>query len=218
MQAAFGAPIGGVLFSMEEACSFWSRKQAWRCFVTTILAVFTVSELSETGEAGIIVFTNVHTLNNYDWLRQFPFMVAVAALGGGLGAAFNALRRRLWSIRASRSRKFLRVGEALATIIFCVCAQFIFAHCFGQCVDRPATWPAEFQVRVPHTDRLRRHARHLPLAAALLLGYESCQHHSDADSPRLAGSAQLRPHARCSCTPTSRRCHTVLLQVRALHD
>eukprot|EP00892_Ulva_mutabilis_P004714 jgi/Ulvmu1/2614/UM014_0065.1 len=145
LSAAFGAPIGGVLFSMEEACSFWSRKQAWRCFVTTILAVFTVSQLSENGTAGIIVFTNVHTLENAAWLHQFPFMVAVAVLGGGLGAAFNALRRMLWRVRASRSRKFLRVGEALATILFCVCAQFVVAHWFGQCVDTPSTWPEGYR-------------------------------------------------------------------------
>ena len=42
LQAAFGAPIGGVLFSMEEACSYWSRKVAWRCFLCAAVAAFTI--------------------------------------------------------------------------------------------------------------------------------------------------------------------------------
>lgn len=44
-QAAFGAPIGGVLFSMEEAATHWSRKMAWRCFLCTTVSVFTLAQL-----------------------------------------------------------------------------------------------------------------------------------------------------------------------------
>ena len=44
-QAAFGAPIGGVLFSMEEASTHWSRKVAWRCFLCTTVSVFTLAQL-----------------------------------------------------------------------------------------------------------------------------------------------------------------------------
>ena len=45
VQAAFGAPIGGVLFSLEEASTYWSRKVAWRCFICTTTAVFTLAQL-----------------------------------------------------------------------------------------------------------------------------------------------------------------------------
>ena len=45
VQAAFGAPIGGVLFSLEEASTYWSRKVAWRCFICTATAVFTLAQL-----------------------------------------------------------------------------------------------------------------------------------------------------------------------------
>jgi chloride channel 7 len=151
MQAAFGAPIGGVLFAMEEASSFWSRKVAWRCFVAAVCAAFMMSfanasEANNVAGRGIIHFENVHVLRNSDWVRQFPFMVVVAALGGTLGQLFNKMRRMLWKVRASRQRKVLRVMEAVATVLFCVIVQFVAVTYFGSCRKIPDTWPDDFKV------------------------------------------------------------------------
>jgi len=46
--AAFGAPMGGVLFSFEEGASFWTTKLTWRCFfccLTTVGSVYLINSL-----------------------------------------------------------------------------------------------------------------------------------------------------------------------------
>lgn len=40
---------GGVLFSMEEASTFWSRRVAWRSFVCAVAAAFTISQVWSAG-------------------------------------------------------------------------------------------------------------------------------------------------------------------------
>lgn len=39
--SAFGAPVGGLLFSMEEVSSFWNMKLSWQTFFACMVSTFT---------------------------------------------------------------------------------------------------------------------------------------------------------------------------------
>ena len=49
--AAFGAPVGGLLFAMEEVSSFWSMKLGWMIFFCCMLATFTADLFNSSFDA-----------------------------------------------------------------------------------------------------------------------------------------------------------------------
>lgn len=143
MAAAFGAPIGGVLFALEEACSVWSKKTAWRCLLAGAVSVFAMSQiLPGTGEGYIISFAGIYPLSDRQWLFQMPFVVMVSVTLGFLGALFNLMRGMVQHYRVSKKKHGLRVVEACA-VGFVSSITFLLApKLFGQCLDIPTTWEA----------------------------------------------------------------------------
>jgi chloride channel 7 len=144
LAAAFGAPIGGVLFALEEACSVWSRKTAWRCLLCAAMAVFTISQLMPSiSGGGILSLSGIYPLSSRQWLKQMPFVAAVSAGAGLLGAFYNLMRRNMQRLRAARRRHVLRLLEAGVVAAVTVCASTAASSLVGTCLEIPSTWKAD---------------------------------------------------------------------------
>ncbi|KAI4717237.1 hypothetical protein E4T48_06593 [Aureobasidium sp. EXF-10727] len=94
LSVAFGAPIGGVLFSYEEISTYFPRKVLWRAFLCSAVAAMVLKELNPTGTGKLVLFeTNYGT--SYSAVHYLVFVVLGIA-GGIFGGIFCNLNY-LWS-------------------------------------------------------------------------------------------------------------------------
>ncbi|EUC28843.1 hypothetical protein COCVIDRAFT_19891 [Bipolaris victoriae FI3] len=97
---AFGAPIGGVLFSLEEVSYYFPSKTLFRTFFCCIAAALSLKFLDPYGTKKIVLFEVRYHL---DWkFFELASFIFTGAVGGVLGALF---------IKASRiwARTFRRI-------------------------------------------------------------------------------------------------------------
>lgn len=127
--AAFGAPIGGILFSLEEAASFWNQHLIWRAFFASVISSFTLNVvLSAYHGLKSFTYPGLFNLGKYESLPfeyyELPIFIVMGIFGGISGALWNSLNTQINIFR----KKFIRwnwakvVEAALVAALSCTCA------------------------------------------------------------------------------------------------
>ncbi|NXX82833.1 CLCB protein, partial [Urocolius indicus] len=138
--SVFRAPIGGLLFTLEEVSSFWDIRLAWQTFFCCLMATFTTDLLSSSlygfvyrGHFGFfeaekrILFWNLLDVN----ILAFVPTIALGILGGLLGALFVSLNIKINKLRIQffnsiqkislrKTSKLLETVLILIVLMFCV--------------------------------------------------------------------------------------------------
>lgn len=86
LSVAFGAPIGGVLFSYEEISTHFPRRVLWRSCLCSVVAAAVLKELNPTGTGKLVLFETNYGVN-YDALHYFVFVI-LGICGGVFGGVF----------------------------------------------------------------------------------------------------------------------------------
>ncbi|KDO24809.1 hypothetical protein SPRG_09642 [Saprolegnia parasitica CBS 223.65] len=149
--AAFGAPIGGVLFVLEEGASFWNQTLTWRTLFCAMVSTFTLAFFisgmgNEAGhswgtlgsQSGTFTF-GPFTLSTYQ-VWEIPIFILMGAGGGVQGAFFNALNTRMARFRARWIQTkcvWLLEAMVISGAISCMC--FWISFTFGTCHVSPKT-------------------------------------------------------------------------------
>eukprot|EP00271_Cylindrocystis_brebissonii_P007457 TRINITY_DN21013_c0_g1_i1.p1 TRINITY_DN21013_c0_g1~~TRINITY_DN21013_c0_g1_i1.p1 ORF type:complete len:847 (-),score=132.91 TRINITY_DN21013_c0_g1_i1:1176-3716(-) len=147
--AAFRAPVGGVLFALEEVTSWWRSALLWRAFFTNaVVAVVlrtVMSWCSDKGcglfsDGGFIIFDEFEAKVNYGLLELAPVIV-LGVTGGILGSLFNHLNLLVCTLRRDRMAKsaaWVKVLDAVVVALITSLVQFSIPWT-AKCTPCPVT-------------------------------------------------------------------------------
>ncbi|XP_026973694.1 H(+)/Cl(-) exchange transporter 7 isoform X1 [Sagmatias obliquidens] len=142
VSAAFGAPVGGVLFSLEEGASFWNQFLTWRIFFASMISTFTLNfvlsiyhgNVWDLSSPGLINFGRFDTETMVYTIHEIPIFIAMGVVGGILGAVFNALNYWLTMFRIRYiHRPCLQVIEAMLVAAVTATVAFVLIYSSRDC-------------------------------------------------------------------------------------
>ena len=112
ISVAFGAPIGGVLFSLEQLSYYFPDKTMWQSFVCAMVAAVTLQALNPF-HTGKIVLYQVTYSTGWHSFEIVPFVV-LGVLGGVFGGLFTHLNMLVARFRKSEHNPLK--GKALLEV------------------------------------------------------------------------------------------------------
>lgn len=148
ISAAFRAPIGGILFTLEEGASFWSTALTFRAFFCAMVAMLVVSlvfagqDLGRGESESIFSFGEFENIDsgrtNYRTYELIIFII-IGVLGGCLGALFNFIHLKASHYREVyyKNQKWKRLTELFAMTFVMAVISFVFPAMWQQCTDIP---------------------------------------------------------------------------------
>jgi chloride channel 3/4/5 len=101
---AFGSPIGGVLFSLEQLSYYFPDKTMWASFVCAMVATITLQAF-DPFRTGKLVLYQVTYHSGWHAFELVPFAL-IGVIGGLYGAMFIKLNMKVNSFRISTSNPF----------------------------------------------------------------------------------------------------------------
>ncbi|KAI8318241.1 hypothetical protein GQ54DRAFT_300610 [Martensiomyces pterosporus] len=104
VSVAFGAPIGGVLFSLEEVSYFFPNKTMLRSLTCALVAALVLKAYDPFGTGKLVLFQTTYDMD-YHWFEMVPFVI-IGIFGGLYGALFCRL-----NMAVNRVRKSTWIGQ-----------------------------------------------------------------------------------------------------------
>ncbi|XP_042027544.1 chloride channel protein CLC-d-like isoform X2 [Salvia splendens] len=142
--AAFRAPVGGVLFALEEVTSWWRSQLMWRVFFTSAIVGVVVrtamawcksGKCGHFGSGGFIIWDISGGQEDYSFQELLP-MAVIGVIGGLLGALFNQLT---FHIAYWRRNYLHKRGNRVKVIEACIVSLITSLISFGLPLFRKCT-------------------------------------------------------------------------------
>ncbi|KAI9598161.1 chloride channel [Syncephalis fuscata] len=123
ISVAFGAPIGGVLFSLEKVSYYFPYKTMWRSFFCAMFAAVALKVVDpfRTGKLVLFQVSYDKVWHNFEMI----FFCLLGALGGLLGAFFNRMSLFLISVREHLSLRGLAISETVIVALVTAIISFL---------------------------------------------------------------------------------------------